>query len=154
MQCFKRRFDEIDRIIRPVTLRQNVVDSARFTNGSNRRTGNHSSTGPGGNQDHLRRTISTFYGMRNRPTIQGNGLHILRTVLHGLLDSRRNFIRFSISATNTAFTVANNDHRRKTKSAATLDHCRTSSDLHDLVDQISSRRIATHNTIARLNVCC
>lgn len=134
-ECGHGRFDQRDRIIGPVGLCQNIVNSARFTNSSHGLTGDDSGTSPGRDQRDLCRSEAAPDLMRDTALDQGNIDHVAGCLLGRFLNAWGNFVCFPVTPTDFPFAVTDDDHRGKAKATTTFDDGRTAFDLHHAIEQ-------------------
>ena len=84
---------------------------------------------------------AALHGVRDRRALQGDGLHLPRAVLDGLLHGGRHFIGLAVAPAHLAAAVADHDQGGETEAAASLDHGGATPDLDHLVDQLAACEI-------------
>ena len=134
-QSVDRRLYQIRGIGAAIRLRKNVGNSSGFADGANGGAGDNAGTGTGRNELHARGAETAFNDVRNRGIVKTNRSQLASSVLDRFINGRRNFVSFTITPSNLAFTVANDDQSSETETTSALDDRRASTNLYDLVGQ-------------------
>jgi hypothetical protein len=94
-------------------------------------------------------------GILQRAILQLDGLHVLASVFHRLLDRDRHFTRLATTKADAAFAITHHRQRRKAELAATLDHFGNTVDANQLFVQAITSRLCfytRHNSTLTLEV--
>ena len=78
----------------------------------------------------------TLNGMRNRSFDDGDFYHAARSLLDGFFHAGGYLVGLSITPTNFALTVADDNHRGEAEPSSTFDNRRAPFDFHHLVNQL------------------
>ena len=129
-----RRFDDIHRIGRAVTLAEDVGDADRFANRTDRSAGDNAGTGRSGKQHDARGAKRAAHAMRDRVVGTRHGLHAAASVLGRLFDARRDFVGFAVTPADFALAVTDDNASGERKTAPAFDHGRTTADRDHFVN--------------------
>src|SRR5580704_13083888 len=125
------RSHHVDRIGRPQTLRENVVDAGQLEYGAHRSPGDNAGTGRGRLEQNRRGAEFVAYLVGNRSLDHRDGDEALTGLLDGFANRLGHFGRLADSEPDLAFAVADDDECAETETFAAFDDLRDAIDAHD-----------------------
>src|SRR5690554_6939626 len=122
----------VDRVGRPVTLRQHVLHTCYFQYGTHRATGDDTRTFGSRLHEDLGATMLSLDRILQSCPVEGNVDHVFPRGFHRFLDSYRHFPGLAATEADTTFTITNHSQRGECEDTATLHYLGNAIDLNQL----------------------
>src|SRR4051812_8067766 len=132
-----RRVDHVVLVRRPDRLRQDVRDAGDLEHRADTAAGDHTGTGRGRTEQHLRGAEEALDVVRDRALHQRDLEEVALGAVGALADRLRHLVRLAETSADVAVLIADDDERREREPTAALDDLRDAVDVDDAVDQLA-----------------
>ena len=131
LQAGDRRLHEVDRVLGPERLGEDVVDPGQLEHRAHAAAGDHAGSLGGRPDEHPRGIEAAENLVGDRRAVLRHREQVLLRVVDGLGDRERNLARLAVADADAVDLVADHDERGEREPPAALDHLGDAVDLND-----------------------
>jgi hypothetical protein len=147
LEAGDRGLDQVDRVLRPERLREDVVDPGELEHRAHAAAGDHAGTGRGGLEEHATRAVDARGLVRDRRAVAGHAEEVLLRALDALLDRERDLVGLAVARADDPVLVADDHERGEREAPAALDDLGDAVDLDHALLELANLLAGDHLTL-------